>query len=116
MKILADENLNGLFIADLRRAGYEVLSIREELGGIADPEVAALASGANALLITEDKDFGELIFAYQTVKITIVFLRYRKAELEMMRRQLQQAIEFCKEKEGHFFITIARGKIRITEL
>ncbi len=116
MKILADENLNGLFITDLRNAGYEVLSVRENLGGITDPEVAALADEANAMLITEDKDFGELIFAYKTVKITVVFLRYRKPEIELLRRQLLQVIESYKNKEGHFFITIARGKIRITEL
>ncbi|MDX1940635.1 MAG: DUF5615 family PIN-like protein [Saprospiraceae bacterium] len=116
MKILADENLNVLFVEDLRKEGYDVLSVREQLGGISDPEVAALAYEADSILITEDKDFGELIFAYKTVKITVVFLRYQKRELEMVRQQLLQAIHFYQEKDGHFFITIARGKIRVTEL
>lgn len=116
MKILAAENLHALLIEDLRNEGYEVFSIRETSSGIADTEIAALADEAGSILITEDKDFGELIFAYKTVKITVVFLRYQKPEMEMIRQQLLQAIKFCEEKEGYFFITIARGKICITEL
>ncbi len=114
--ILADENLNYQFILDLREAGYEVLSITEKFSGISDPSVIDLALEEDAVLITEDKDFGELIFAHQVARLTIVFLRYSKTELALVRRQLLFIIQEYLDKEGHYFITIARGKIRITTL
>lgn len=114
--ILADENLNYQFVLELREAGYEVLSITEEYGGISDPAVLDLALKEKAILITEDKDFGELIFAHKVARLTIVFLRYSKTELAFVRRQLLFVIKEYVGKEGHYFITIAKGKIRITTL
>lgn len=58
MKIIADENLNDLFVVDLRAVGCDVLSIREEYSGISDREVVSLTKAADLMLITEDKDFG----------------------------------------------------------
>ena len=60
--ILADENLHISFIQTLRIAGYEVISVFEGFRGISDMEVINMGRDANAVLITEDKDFGELIF------------------------------------------------------
>ena len=114
--ILADENLNVQFIKDLRQEGYEVLSVYEQFRGIADPSVVALALQEKAVLITEDKDFGELVFAHKIAKLTVVFLRYQKREVELMRRLLFQVVREYSDKEGNFFVTIARGKIRVTEL
>lgn len=116
MKILADENLNALFIEDLRTQGYQVLSIRETSFGIPDTDVAVLAGDQDSILITEDKDFGELIFAHKAVKISVVFLRYRKEELQLVRKQILQVLQLYHDRSGHFFFTISRGKIRVTEL
>lgn len=114
--ILADESLNVQFIHDLRNSGYEVFSIQEEKNGISDISVVDLALEKEAVLITEDKDFGELVFAHNVPKLTIVFLRYKKIELDQIRRLLLQAVDEYALKNGHFFITIARGKIRVTSL
>lgn len=114
--ILADENLNVQFIKDLRQEGHEVLSVYEQFKGLTDPSVVALALQGKAILVTEDKDFGELVFAHKIAKLTIVFLRYQKREIEMVRRLLIQVIREYAVKEGNFFVTIARGKIRVTEL
>lgn len=115
--ILADENLNVQFIKDLRQEGYEVLSVYEQFRGITDPSVVALALQEKAVLITEDKDFGELVFAHKIAKLTVVFfLRYQKREVELMRSLLLQVVREYADREGNFFLTIARGKIRVTEL
>lgn len=114
--IIADENLNRLFINDLRSQGLNVSSVQEQFSGITDRDVANLANATKSILITEDKDFGELVFAYNITKITIVFLRYQKSEIELVRKQLVEVINAYKEKDGHYFITIARGKIRVSTL
>jgi len=67
-------------------------------------------------LITEDKDFGELIFAHNIAKLTIVFLRYRKEEVALMEKLILQAIFLYQDSTEKLFITIARGKIRVSKL
>jgi predicted nuclease of predicted toxin-antitoxin system len=114
--ILADENLNFNFINDLWAAGYEVLSVYERFRGITDPAVVQLALQEKAVLITEDKDFGQLVFAHKIARLTVVFLRYKKSEVEIVRRLLLQVVQEFAPKEGNFFVTIARGRIRVTEL
>ena len=61
-KLLADENIPAKSIDALRAAGYDVLSIRETTPGIADAEVLRLAVAQNLVLVTFDRDYGELIF------------------------------------------------------
>ena len=62
MNLVADESVDAGITEVLRKKGINVFSIAEEAGGIKDTEVLELAVKNNALLITEDKDFGELAF------------------------------------------------------
>ncbi len=45
-----------------RNAGHDVVYLAESSAGVTDTEVIALAETGNRLLLTEDKDFGELVF------------------------------------------------------
>ena len=64
--IIADENLHQQFIDRLSADGYDIFLIREHLSGVSDYEVAAFAKYKQGLIITEDKDFGELGLANRT--------------------------------------------------
>ena len=114
--IIADENLHQQFVNDLLADGFTVQSVREIQVGMDDRDIAKWVLNQNALLITEDKDFGELIFAHKIQRITIVFLRYKKEELDIVRQSLRQIIAEYYPKQGNFFITITGKKVRITAL
>jgi predicted nuclease of predicted toxin-antitoxin system len=62
MKFLADENFPRPALEALRMAGWDVFSIAESCPGIADDEVIAVCAGQERVLLTFDKDFGELVF------------------------------------------------------
>jgi predicted nuclease of predicted toxin-antitoxin system len=62
MRFLADENFPRPALEALRNAGWEIFSVAEECPGIADEEVAGLCSEGQRILLTFDKDFGELVF------------------------------------------------------
>ncbi len=62
MRFLADENFPRPALLALRRANWDVLSIAGQRPGIPDEEVAALCAEQERILLTFDKDFGELIF------------------------------------------------------
>ncbi|MBI5963346.1 MAG: DUF5615 family PIN-like protein [Chloroflexi bacterium] len=75
MKILADESVDNEIVLRLRRDGHDVRYVAEMAPGIIDEEVLVLASDESTLLLTADKDFGELIFRQGFVKRGIVLYR-----------------------------------------
>ncbi|MBP7865807.1 MAG: DUF5615 family PIN-like protein [Acidobacteria bacterium] len=62
MRLLADENIPGMLIRALRDNGVDVLWILESHRGDSDRAILDLARGENRILLTCDKDFGELAF------------------------------------------------------
>ncbi len=62
MVLVADESLDFGIVKILRQQGFVVISILEEFQGITDVEVIAIAVKHKALILTEDKDFGELTY------------------------------------------------------
>ena len=75
MKLLADENLDLSVVARLREAGHQVLAVAELEPGIPDDVVLDLANAEAAMLITEDKDFGELAFRQSLVHSGLILVR-----------------------------------------
>ena len=62
MRILANENFPEDAVVALRKAGHDVAWIRTEAPGSSDREVLRRAQTEGRVLITFDKDFGELAF------------------------------------------------------
>lgn len=62
MKFLADENFPRSALIALRKAGWQVSSIAEDCPGSSDDRVLALCEAENLILLTFDKDFGDLVF------------------------------------------------------
>ncbi|MGA9997739.1 MAG: DUF5615 family PIN-like protein, partial [Pyrinomonadaceae bacterium] len=62
MNLLADESVDLPIVERLRREGHDVLYIAEMEPGIGDDVVLEKANERTALLLTGDKDFGELVF------------------------------------------------------
>lgn len=78
MKFLANENFPQPSIAILRENGFDVLSVYETARGIADDEVMSIALNENRIILTFDKDYGELIFKqHRTPPVGVVFFRYK---------------------------------------
>jgi predicted nuclease of predicted toxin-antitoxin system len=64
MRILADENFPEAAVEALRHAGHDVRWVRTEAPGISDREVLARAQADTRIVVTFDKDFGELAFRF----------------------------------------------------
>jgi predicted nuclease of predicted toxin-antitoxin system len=62
MRLLADENFPLPSIARLRAAGFDVAAVAEEARGATDLDVIRRARDEERILITFDRDFGELIY------------------------------------------------------
>ena len=62
MRFSANENFPSVAVAALRQAGHDVFWVRTDMGGATDEEVLAHAISESRVLLTFDKDFGELVF------------------------------------------------------
>jgi predicted nuclease of predicted toxin-antitoxin system len=62
MNLLANESVDRPIVERLRRDGHDVVYVADLSPSITDDEVLQQANNGNALLVTADKDFGELVF------------------------------------------------------
>ena len=87
MNFLADESIDRQIVVHLRQDGHAVQYIAEMASGISDDNVLAIANRESSLLLTADKDFGELVFRQGRFTLGTLLVRLagvapeRKAEL-----------------------------------
>lgn len=113
--ILADENIHGSIIKSLRDAGFSVISVGETSSGIKDEKVIQLALKNDYILLTEDKDFGEWVFAHHITNLNVLFLRYSFHEFQEIAQTIIYLLN-SQTLEKPFFATITPKKIRIRKL
>lgn len=75
MNFVADEGIDRQIVERLRQVGHDVLSIAELAPGTFDDEILDRANAQQALLVTADKDFGELVFRLRRIHAGVVVLR-----------------------------------------
>jgi predicted nuclease of predicted toxin-antitoxin system len=75
MNFLADEGVDAQIVVALRADGHTVGYVAEASPGMTDPEVLRLATDGGSVLLTSDKDFGELVFRQGTAAHGVVLLR-----------------------------------------
>lgn len=64
MRLLLDENMPKALVGQLRADGHDVVFVKESMRGLGDGAVLAHAQEEGRLLLTQDKDFGELAYRY----------------------------------------------------
>ena len=67
MNFLADEYCDAGLVGHMRECEYDVLFVKEDSPGITDTEVLQRAFKEKRILITEDKDFGELVYRLKRI-------------------------------------------------
>jgi predicted nuclease of predicted toxin-antitoxin system len=116
MRILADENFPRPALAALRRAGWDVFSIMEECPGISDDDVAALCEEQQRVLLTFDKDFGELIFRRGLPAGCGVVLFRITPESPEEAAEIALSLAEAQLDLGGSFCVVTRDRIRVRPL
>lgn len=76
MRFLADECCDFAAVRALRGEGHDVLAVADSARQAADSDVLRLALSEDRILVTEDKDFGWIVFASQAASPGVVLLRF----------------------------------------
>jgi predicted nuclease of predicted toxin-antitoxin system len=116
VKILADEDVDQHIIEILRRQGFQVTSVREGVRGSPDFVVLNRATAEGALLLTEDSDFGEWVFAHKKKAVGVIYLRYKATEVYELAASLAALLKEHGDSLYGKFVVVRPNKIRIRDL
>ena len=113
MKIVADESVDYGVILELRKNGYNVLAIEDSYKGSEDEMVLEISLKENSILMTEDKDFGELVFRLNKAHIGIVLIRLLGVDLESKNKIIIKSLQENFETMKNSFSVISENQTRI---
>jgi predicted nuclease of predicted toxin-antitoxin system len=116
MRFLANENVTGTVIQELRQGGHDVLSVKESMRSEQDDVILARAQAEQRIVVTHDKDFGELAFRSQLpASCGVILLRLTGSDPDTDNRRILQALESRTDWTGQFSV-ITDSRIRMRAL
>lgn len=116
MKFLTDENIGFGVINPLRKLGYDIQSILEISPGLSDTEVLAYANSEERILLTADKDFGELVYSKKLVHSGIILLRLENDSAKNKYNILRTLLKEHRKELEKSFTVVTEDKIRIRKI
>ena len=116
MRLCANENVAEDCVRKLRRDGHDVLGIRESAAGSSDSEVLARAQSEDRLLITFDKDFGQLVFqAGAEASPGVILFRILQPSSTATASRMAMILATRNDWAGHFSVVDEFG-VRMRKL
>jgi predicted nuclease of predicted toxin-antitoxin system len=116
VRILANENMPADAVDALRSAGHDVAWVRVDAPGSPDEAVLARAAAEHRLLITFDKDFGDLVFARgRSASDGVVLFRIEMPSPSVAATKIVTALASRTDWAGHFSV-VDDTKIRMVPL
>jgi len=115
VNLVADESVDRPTVLRLREEGHEVLYVAELSPGVADDDVLEQANTRNAVLVTADKDFGELVYRQRRVHAGVVLLRLTGLS---NATKASLVAEICRDRGAELigaFSVVEAGQIRIRQ-
>jgi len=113
MRVIANENIAGSVIQGLRAAGWDVLSVKESMRGAADTEILGHAESERRIVLTQDKDFGDLAFRHHLpATCGVILLRLSGQDPSRASARILEALQSLKDWYGHFSV-ITEERIRM---
>ena len=113
MNLLADEGVDRHIVEKLRHDGHDVAYIAEMDPGIADDLILSQANASGALLLTADKDFGELVYRQLLIHGGVLLIRLAGLRPETKANMIAQAIAVRGAEMAEAFSVISPGALRI---
>jgi predicted nuclease of predicted toxin-antitoxin system len=116
MRFLADENVSRLVIERLRADGFEVISMSETRSGASDKDVLQAADAEGCILITEDRDFGELIIRQRLGVRGMILLELDRLSNVAEVDAVAEVVSNHADKLVGSLVVIEPGRIRVRPL
>ena len=114
MRFLADESCDYGVVRGLRAAGHGVRAVSELSPRATDTEVTALAAREARIVLTEDRDLGQLVYAHGQPTRGVIYLRYALALRRQIARDIVTLVTQRGETLAGCFVVMQPGRVRIS--
>jgi predicted nuclease of predicted toxin-antitoxin system len=116
LKFLADECCDAGPVASLRNTGHDVLYVPELEPGSVDEVVLRKAHQERRIVLTEDKDFGELVYHLKRPTAGIVLIRIPVEQRHIKSARVKRLLEIHGDRLYGHFVIVGAGRFRFRPL
>lgn len=113
MQFIVDESTGAAVVEYLRDAGHDVHAVVETMPQAGDLDILARAVGEGRILVTNDKDFGELVFHRGETHGGVLLLRLRDESADNRVRVVKTVLEQYADRLSGSFTVATEGYVRI---
>ncbi len=113
LRFLADESCDFAVVRALREAHYDVVAVSEVMHRSDDRSLIEQASREKRILLTEDKDFGWLVFASHADSSGVILIRFPGNVRKTLGQVVRQIVDERGENLLGAFIVVQPGYVRI---
>ncbi len=114
MNFVADESCAAPVIRALREAGHDVVAIAEVAPGTTDDQVLERALHEKRVLITEDSDFGELVYGRGRSSAGVILVRFPTQARRAKPATVVEAVAKLGPRLLDAFVVVEPGRVRIS--
>lgn len=113
MRFVVDESTGVSVVEYLRSVGHDVLAVAEAMPQADDQDILGRAVSEGRIVVTNDKDFGELIYRSGYEHCGVLLLRLRDESPSSRVRVVKAVLaQYGDRLEGHFTVA-TEGGVRI---
>ncbi len=116
MRFLADESCDFAVVRALRSAGFDVLAVTEVAPRALDETVIELAVLEDRIVLTEDKDFGQLVYGSGRPSAGVILLRFPGRARSNVPDAVLRTVEEQEARLVGAFTIVQPGRMRIRRL
>lgn len=117
MRWMADECVHGYIVGKLKASGHDVVLVTEVAPASEDGPILSLARDEQRILLTQDMDFGEIVFRDRfSGAAGVVLLRMRLHPIDSVWRRLEAAIQEFGESLVGRYVVIGANRFRSRSL
>ncbi len=113
MDFLADESCDFSVVRALRKAGHTVVAVAQAKPGAADKDVLGMTVTSRCILLTEDKDFGQWVYAAKRATGGVILLQYPATARAGVADAVVRLVEGQGDGLVGCFAVVEPGRVRI---
>ena len=114
MRFLLDESVDARLASFLVNHGHDVEIVgRDYANALGDNEVLEIANREQRILLTNDRDFGELVFRSARNHAGVVLLRLRTRQLKSVEARMERLLgRYAQDITEFVVVTDSRIRVR----
>ena len=116
ISFIVDENIDHRIVQLLREADLEIHSVAEISPGTADQSVIKLAVEKRSIILTDDKDFGEMVFRQSQNCPGVILLRLASLDFRTRAQLIIDVIKKLGEDIKGKFVVLNPERVRIRSI